>query len=111
MRGNRTHVDVGVESPHERLIPRIFDNTGPTQMINDICQILDPVFRFSGPELCVEIRFGECRNDSWYMRDSGDVEDDYNLKGTLVICFKTERIGQSLYVPLDFHLVRHSPRV
>jgi len=45
-RGKRAHVDVRVESPHERLVPVVFNNIGPTQMIDDICQILDPVFRF-----------------------------------------------------------------
>ena len=111
MRGTRTHIDVGVESPHKRLIPRIFDNTESAQMINDICQVLNPVFRFPRSELGIEIRFGECRNDSWYMRYSGDVEDDHSLKGMLVICLKTKRIEESMCIPLDYHLVRHTPLV
>ena len=77
-------------------------------MINDICQILDPVFRFSRPELGVEVRFGERRNDSRYMRYRGNVKDDNNLEGMLVICFETK---QTLYIPLDYHLVRHTHQV
>lgn len=57
--GKRAHVDVGVESPHERLIPLVFDNVGPTQMIDGVCQILDPIFCLPRPELGVEIRFRE----------------------------------------------------
>ena len=81
VRGKGTYVDVEAESPHECLIPRVFNHTGSTQMVNDVCQIFYPVFRFPRPELGVEIRFRECRNYGWYMRDSGDVEDDNDLKG------------------------------
>ena len=111
MRGKRTHVDVGIESPHERLIPRVLNHTRSTQMVNDVCQILGPVFHFPRPELGVEIRSRECRNDGGYMRDSGDIEDDDDLERALVSCLESKRVEQFLRLRLDYHLVRRSPRV
>lgn len=109
-RGKQTHADMGIESPHERLIPRVFDHTGSTQMIDDISEILCPVFCLSRPELGVKIRFRECRNDSGYMRGSGNVEDDNGLKGILVSRSKTKNRA-ILHVRPDYHPVRHTPQV
>jgi hypothetical protein len=55
--GRLTHVDNGVKSPHERLIPRVFNHIGSTEVVNDIGQIFSPVFQLSRPEPGVEIRF------------------------------------------------------
>ena len=51
----RTHVDLRVKSPHEGLIPKVFNYTRPTEMVNDVCQVLDLVFQFSGSKFGVEI--------------------------------------------------------
>ena len=88
--GRSTHVGNGVESPHERLIPRVFDHTWPTEMVNDIGKIFDPVLRFPRPEPGVEIRFRKCRNNGWYMRNGRDIKDDDNLGDMQVSCSKGE---------------------